>query len=106
MSGNVREWSFNTVENDRRFILGGAWRTQTYQAMDPEALPPFDRSELNGFRCVRNSEPLPASAIAPLVGYARDFAKAKPVPDGLFQGLPDDVLLRSESAGPQKRRDR
>ncbi len=85
MSGNVREWSFNTVENDRRFILGGAWRTQTYQAMDPEALPPFDRSELNGFRCVRNSEPLPASALAPLVGYARDFAKAKPVPDELFK---------------------
>jgi predicted esterase/predicted Ser/Thr protein kinase len=85
MSGNVREWSFNTVEKDRRFILGGAWRTQTYQAFDPEALPPFDRSELNGFRCVRNSEPLPASATAPLVGYARDFAKAKPASDEVFQ---------------------
>ncbi len=85
MSGNVREWSFNTVENDRRFILGGAWRTQTYQAYDPEALLPLDRSELNGFRCVRNSEPLPASATAPLVGYARDFAKAKPVSDEVFQ---------------------
>jgi predicted esterase len=85
MSGNVREWSFNTVEKDRRFILGGAWRTQTYQAFDPEALPPFDRSELNGFRCVRNSEPLPANATAPLVGYAREFGKAKPVSDGVFQ---------------------
>ena len=85
MIGNVREWSFNTVEKDRRFILGGAWRTQTYQAMDPEALPPFDRSALNGFRCVRDSEPLPANATAPLVGYARDFAKAKPVSDEVFQ---------------------
>jgi len=85
MSGNVREWSFNTVEKDRRFILGGAWRTQTYQAMEPEALSPFDRSELNGFRCVRNSEPLPADATAPLEGYARDFAKAKPVSDEVFQ---------------------
>jgi len=85
MSGNVREWSFNTVEKDRRFILGGAWRTQTYQAMDPEALPPFDRSGLNGFRCVRNSQPLPANATAPLVGSARDFAKAKPVSDEIFQ---------------------
>jgi eukaryotic-like serine/threonine-protein kinase len=85
MSGNVREWSFNTVEKDRRFILGGAWRTQTYQALDPEALPPFDRSALNGFRCVRNSEPLPANVTAPLAGYARDFAKAKPVSDEVFQ---------------------
>jgi serine/threonine protein kinase/predicted esterase len=85
MSGNVREWSFNTVEKERRFILGGAWRTQTYQAFDPEALSPFDRSELNGFRCVRNSEPLPANATAPLAGYARDFAKAKPVSDEVFQ---------------------
>ena len=79
MSGNMREWSFNTIEKDRRFILGGAWRTQTYQAMEPEALPPFDRSRLNGFRCVRNSQPLPANATAPLEGYERDFTKAKPV---------------------------
>jgi len=85
MSGNVREWCFNAVDTDHRFILGGAWRTQTYQATDPEALPPFDRSELNGFRLVRNNEPLPANAAAPLVRNARDFAKAKPVPDEVFQ---------------------
>jgi eukaryotic-like serine/threonine-protein kinase len=85
LSGNVREWSFNAVEADRRFVLGGAWHTQPYQAADPEALPPFDRSELNGFRCVRNSEPLPANAVAPVVGYARDFAKAKPVSDEVFR---------------------
>jgi eukaryotic-like serine/threonine-protein kinase len=85
MSGNVREWSFNTVEEDRRFILGGAWQTQTYQAMDPEALPPFDRSGLNGFRCVRNREPLPGGATAPLVGRGRDLTKAKPVSNELFQ---------------------
>jgi eukaryotic-like serine/threonine-protein kinase len=85
MSGNVREWCFNAVDTDRRFILGGAWRTQTYQATDPEALPPFDRSELNGFRCVRNSEPLPANDTALLVRHVRDFAKAKPVSDQVFQ---------------------
>ena len=48
LNGNVREWCWNAVDGDRRFILGGAWRTQTYQAYDPEALPPFDRSSLNG----------------------------------------------------------
>ncbi len=85
MSGNVREWSFNTVDIDRRFILGGGWRTQTYQAYEPEALLPWDRSDLNGFRCVRNNEPVPAQAAAPLVIQSRDFSKAKPASDDVYQ---------------------
>ena len=43
MAGNVREWCLTAID-DGRFILGGAWRTQTYAAMDPKALPPLDRS--------------------------------------------------------------
>ena len=104
MSGNVREWCFNAVDNDRRFILGGAWRTQTYQAMDPEALLPFDRSELNGFRCVRNAEPLPANATAPLVRKTRDFEKEKPASDQVFQAYQtmyayDRTPLNAQSEG-------
>jgi predicted esterase len=87
LNGNVREWCLNAVDGDRRFILGGAWRTQTYQAYDPEALPPFDRSSLNGFRCVRNQGPLPAKALAPVVRQTRDLAHAKPVPDAVFDSL-------------------
>jgi len=85
MAGNVREWVSNAIDGDRRFILGGAWRTQTYQAFDPEALPPFDRSPLNGFRCVVNSAPLPAAVTAPVVRQTRDFSKAKPASDEVFQ---------------------
>jgi eukaryotic-like serine/threonine-protein kinase len=85
LAGNVREWSLNADESGGRFILGGAWRTQTYQAFDPESLPPFDRSSLNGFRTVHNREPLDAAARAPLVRTARDFSKVKPVPDDVFQ---------------------
>ena len=59
LTGNVREWCLNSVDGDNRFILGGAWGTQTYQAFEPEALPPFDRSAMNGFRGVRNRQPLP-----------------------------------------------
>jgi eukaryotic-like serine/threonine-protein kinase len=84
MAGNVREWSLTAID-DGRFILGGAWRTQTYAAMDPEVLPPFDRSPLNGFRTVRNHGVLSAAAAAPLVTRGRDFSKAKPVSDDVFQ---------------------
>ena len=83
--GNVREWCVNTVAGDRRFILGGAWGTQTYQAYDPEALPPFDRSAFNGFRGVRNLEPLNPVVAGPIVRAARDFSKVKPATDQVFQ---------------------
>jgi predicted esterase len=83
MAGNVREWVWNAVENNR-FVLGGAWLTQTYQAFDPEALPAFDRSALNGFRCVRNKGPLTPDLLAPVSINSRDFAHARPVSDDVF----------------------
>ncbi|HEY3937795.1 MAG TPA: protein kinase [Bryobacteraceae bacterium] len=104
LNGNVREWCLNAIDGDRRFILGGAWGTQTYQAYDPEALPPFDRSPLNGFRCVRNEGPLPAGAVAPVIRQTRDFAKAKPVSDPMFQAFRtmyayDHIALNARSEG-------
>jgi eukaryotic-like serine/threonine-protein kinase len=104
MSGNVREWCFNEVDKGNHFILGGGWRTQPYQAFDPEALPPMDRSELNGIRCVRNSEPLPANAAAPLTRNVRDFAKVRPVSDEVFQAFRtmyayDRTPLKTQSEG-------
>lgn len=83
--GNVREWCLNAVDGDRRFILGGAWGTQTYQAYEPEALPPFDRSAFNGFRGVRNRQALSADAAGPIVRRSRDFAKYIPANDQVFQ---------------------
>jgi len=85
MIGNVREWCLNEAEMGRRFILGGAWRTQTYQALDPEALSPFDRSPMNGFRGVKNLEALPDAAAGPLIRKPRDFSQAKPASDQTFQ---------------------
>lgn len=84
MAGNVREWSL-TASGGSQFILGGGWGGQTYQAFDPELLSPFDRSPMNGFRTVRNRGPLPAEVAAPLVSRGRDFSKAKPVSDDVFQ---------------------
>ena len=104
MNGNVREWCWNAVDGDRRFLLGGAWRTQTYQAYDPEALPPFDRSPLNGFRCVHNKQAPNAAVLAPVVRQARDFSKIKPVPEEVFQAYRsmyayDKTPLNAKSEG-------
>ncbi len=84
MTGNVREWVFNGAGGDLRFILGGSWKSQSYLSTTPEALSPFDRSETNGFRCVRNIESLPAEALNPVKPMVRDFARFKPVSDEVF----------------------
>jgi serine/threonine protein kinase/dienelactone hydrolase len=85
MAGNIREWVLNDTGEGSRFILGGYWNAQTYLYADPEALPPFDRSPENGFRCVRNTAPLSAVMLQPVKRFARDFAKYKKVPDDVFR---------------------
>jgi dienelactone hydrolase len=75
----------NTSHDDFHFILGGAWNSQTYLYADPEALPAFDRSATNGFRCVRNTAPLAVDVTGPIKTYERDFAKIKPVPEQVYR---------------------
>lgn len=85
MAGNVKEWTANAVGNNLRFILGGGWKSQSYVYMDPEALSPFDREEMNGFRCVQNLAPIPSDAAGPVKLQTRDFSKAKPTSDEVFR---------------------
>jgi hypothetical protein len=85
MAGNVREWIANTVDGDLRFILGGYWKSPGYLYADPEALSPFDRSDVNGFRCVRNLGSMPEGAVKPIQPMMRDFANFKPVSDEVFR---------------------
>ena len=85
MAGNVREWITNIVDGNLRFILGGSWKSPNYLYTSPEALSPFDRSDTNGFRCVRNLGTIPAAAAQPIHRITRDFAKYKPVSDEVFR---------------------
>jgi dienelactone hydrolase len=85
MAGNVREWIANPVDGDLRFILGGSWKSPNYLYTNPEALSPFDRSDTNGFRCVRNMGAIPAAAAQPVHSLTRDFARYKPVSDEVFR---------------------
>ncbi|MGA7158880.1 MAG: bifunctional serine/threonine-protein kinase/formylglycine-generating enzyme family protein [Acidobacteriaceae bacterium] len=86
MAGNVREWVANADDGDHRFILGGSWKSPAYFYFSPETLTPFDRSQENGFRCVKNITPLPQTSEAPIKRLeARDFAKYKPASDDVFR---------------------
>jgi eukaryotic-like serine/threonine-protein kinase len=85
MAGNVREWIANDAGEGRNFILGGAWRSQTYLYSDPEALGPFDRSPENGFRCVKNTAPLSAELTAAVHVQLRDFSKVRPASDEVYR---------------------
>ena len=85
MAGNVREWIENPVDGDLRFILGGSWRSPNYLYTSPEALSPYDRSDTNGFRCVKNLGPVPAEAAATIHRVTRDFTKYTPVSDAVFR---------------------
>ncbi len=103
LTGNVREWCLNSVDgNNQLRAPGGAWGTQPYQAYEPEALPPFDRSAMNGFRGVRNRQPLPAATAAPVVRQARDFSKVKPASNEVFEAYRG--LLRPTTSTRTRRR--
>ena len=96
MAGNVREWVVNADDNDNRFILGGSWKSASYFSYSPETFSPFDRSEENGFRCVKNTAPLPPSALEPIKRiHARDFASYKPASDDVFRAY--QILYASSS---------
>jgi len=77
--GNAREWYWNATGDGLRFLLGRL--TGSYA---PEALSPFDRSNLNGFRCVVNAGALPDETLAPLKLLQRDWSTARPASDDVF----------------------
>jgi serine/threonine protein kinase/formylglycine-generating enzyme required for sulfatase activity len=83
-AGNVSEWVANTVDEDFRFVLGGSWKSPKYQYFSPEELSPFDRSDENGFRCVKNLGPIPEAAKKPVHRIVRDFSHFKPASDSVF----------------------
>ena len=85
MAGNVSEWVQNSGGDNRNFILGGAWNSQTYIYTEPELPSAWDRSPTNGVRCVRNTAPPTEEMTRDIKGLERDFSKLKPVNDQVFQ---------------------
>jgi eukaryotic-like serine/threonine-protein kinase len=85
MAGNLREWINNGADANSNFILGGAWKSQTYFYSNPEAISPFDRSPQNGFRCVKNTVTLSQELTGSIRTLHRDFSRYKPASDEVFR---------------------
>ncbi len=85
MAGNVREWCWNESRG-LRYLMGGAWDSPSYMFYIPFAHFPSDRSASNGFRCIKRlSGAVSEAAMKPVpLPYTRDFYKAEPVGDKVF----------------------
>ncbi len=84
MAGNVAEWCSNESGNGR-YQLGGGWNNPSSDYFEPGGQPPFSRIANAGFRCVRNTAPLPANVTAERRQTIRDLANAKPAPDEVYR---------------------
>jgi hypothetical protein len=101
LAGNVREWTSSS--NDGRVILGGAWNDPPYvvleSMLDASALPPFDRSETNGFRlAITSDDPRVANVLLAPVTINRESLDAEPVSDDIYEIFKN--LFRYDNAAP------
>lgn len=64
MAGNVKEWCFNAV-GEQRFILGGSQADPPYQFMDPDAQFPGARQRGFGMRLILQQTPI-AESLQPI----------------------------------------
>lgn len=87
MAGNVREWCSNVWDDDdgHRWVLGGAWSDADYMFTVPYHLPPWDRSEQNGFRLVRYVDAVADEVAAPVAILRRDYDEVEPLSDEVFE---------------------
>ena len=60
LAGNVREWCWNAV-GDQRYCQGGMWQDATYMFNNSVTPSAWDRSPGNGLRCVVYPEDAPVS---------------------------------------------
>jgi len=105
IAGNAREWTFNqSGDSNQRFILGGGWTDPSYAFNDSFTQPALDRSESNGFRCIKElaADAALAALRQPISMDFRDYFKEKPVNDATFadfsrQFIYDKTPLRAKT---------
>ena len=102
MAGNVREWCLNETKVGR-IIRGGAWDEVSYMYSNLSQLPSFNRSNKNGFRCVRyiNREKIPALDFESMIfTEPRNYYEEHPVQENIFQIYKDQYKYDSKALNP------
>ena len=82
MAGNVKEWCFNPIGN-QRFALGGAWFEPSYQYLAPDSRAPLERKSGFGFRLIKQTSP-PLPTLSAEVTLAPPVIP-RPVDDATFE---------------------
>jgi formylglycine-generating enzyme required for sulfatase activity/cephalosporin-C deacetylase-like acetyl esterase len=103
MAGNAREWLWNEWE-DRRWIAGGAWSELPYLFWNQiESADPWDRSPINGIRCMRSlpGETISAELLEPARRSSVDFSALEPVSDQTYAVLAEQLSYVSTTPQPQ-----
>jgi len=101
MAGNVREWVWNSVEQDH-VILGGGWGDPAYVSGQRFQLPGFDRSPQNGFRTVlyENKDTIPKDWFNLVEFQNRDYADERPVAKEIQAVLKDQFRYGDTPINP------
>lgn len=87
MAGNVREWTLTGPDQERRYLMGGAFSDPLYVFLThPDGTTVFDRSPKNGFRCVTVARP-PDESLQIVPFRQRDYSAAKPIDDVRFETI-------------------
>ncbi len=86
MAGNVKEWTWNDSGSGGRYLAGGAWNDPDYAFLYSDSRSPFDRSESNGFRTMKDTgPPAPAVVYAAIAPVSRNYAAEKPASDTVYR---------------------
>ena len=82
VAGNVREWVWNAV-GEERYHAGGAFDEPLYMFAELDAGSPYDRSPKNGFRCAKFGQPVAPALFAEVQAPEPDYTRS-PVGDKEF----------------------
>ena len=107
MAGNAREWLWNNMSEDRRWVAGGAWSELPYLFWNQiDSADPWDRSPINGLRCMRSlpGETISAQLLAPARQSSVDFPALEPVPEPTYAVLAEQLSYVSSTPQPRVER--
>jgi eukaryotic-like serine/threonine-protein kinase len=102
IAGNAREWTFNqSGDSDQHFIMGGGWTDPQYAFNDSFSQSALDRSESNGFRCIKDlTDDSSSTALGqPISMDFRDYSREKPVNDATFASFSRQFIYDKTALG-------